>query len=178
MIFGNKEMDKYIVSIPDFPAPGIIFRDVTSVLKDPEGFKLAITEMERLCGNDEYQAIVGLDARGFIFGSPIAFNNNKAFIPVRKKGKLPREVVTKKYALEYGEAEIEVTKEDIKPGMKVILVDDLLATGGTLKAAAELVEACGAEVVKMIVLIELKGLNGRETLKGYNVESVIAYDGK
>ncbi len=178
MIYGNPEMDKYVLSIPDFPEEGIIFRDVTAVLKDPDGLSLAVSEMGKFCENIEYDAIVGLESRGFIFGTPIAYNQHKAFIPVRKAGKLPREVVRTKYALEYGEAEIEIHKEDIKPGMKVVIVDDLLATGGTLNAAAKLIEELGGEVVKMIVMIELKGLNGRENLSKYDVESVIAYDGK
>lgn len=178
MIYGNAEMDKYIISIPDFPVPGIIFRDVTSVLRDPEGFKLAIDEMQKFTEGVEYDAIVGLESRGFLFGSPIAYNCGKAFIPVRKKGKLPREVVRKKYSLEYGEAEIEVHRDDIKPGMKVILLDDLIATGGTLAAAAELVESLGAEVVKIITLLELKGLKGRELLSKYDLDAVISYDGK
>ncbi len=178
MIFGNEEMDKYIISIKDFPEEGIIFRDVTSVLRDPEGLKLAVSEMQKSLEGIEFDAIAGLESRGFIFGTPLAYNLGKAFIPIRKSGKLPREVVSKEYALEYGTAVIEVHKEDIKPGMKVVIVDDLLATGGTAKAAAELCESLGAEVVKIALLIELKGLKGREFLSGYDVSSVIAYDGK
>ena len=178
MIYGNVEMDKYVLSIPDFPEEGIIFRDVTSVLKDPDGLNLAISEFTKICENTEFDAVVGLESRGFIFGTPVAYNLHKAFIPVRKAGKLPREVVRAKYALEYGEAEIEIHKEDIKPGMKVIIIDDLLATGGTLEAAAKLVESLGGEVVKMAVMIELQGLKGRERLAEYKLESIVAYDGK
>lgn len=178
MIYGNAEMDKYILSIPDFPVEGIIFRDVTTVLRDADGLHLAISELDKLLEGVEYDAIVGLESRGFIFGTPLAYNNHKPFILVRKKGKLPRDVVSVKYELEYGFEEVEMHKEDIKPGMKIAIVDDLLATGGTMKAAAELVEKLGGEVTAMLVLIELCGLNGRENLKDYNVKSVIGYEGK
>ena len=122
--------------------------------------------------------IAGTESRGFIFGVPIAYNLHKAFVPVRKKGKLPRETVSAEYELEYGKAEIEMHKDAIRPGQKVVLVDDLIATGGTIEAAARLVEELGGEVVKIIFLMELEGLKGREKLKGYDVESVIHYEGK
>lgn len=173
-----KKVEDYIISIPDFPEPGIIFRDVTSVLQDAEGFKLAIDEMIKLLDGVEFDVLAGTEARGFIMGAPIAYALGKPFVPVRKKGKLPRETVSKKYSLEYGTAEIEVHKDAVLPGQKVVLIDDLIATGGTIKAAAELLEELGAEVVKMIFLIELKGLNGRKVLEGYDVGSVVAYDGK
>ena len=172
------EIDKYVTSIPDFPEPGIIFRDVTSVLNDPQGLKLAVDSLCALTQGVEYDAIVGLEARGFLFGMPMAYLLNKPFIPIRKKGKLPRETVEISYELEYGSATIEVHKEDVKPGMRVILVDDLLATGGTLAAAAKLVESLGAEVEKVVCLLELQGLNGRQRLQGYPVASVLAYEGK
>lgn len=171
-------VEDFVVSIPDFPEPGIIFRDVTSVTNSPEGLKLSIDEMTAKLEGVDFDVIIGLESRGFIFGMPIAYNLNKGFIPVRKKGKLPRETVEMSYALEYGTATIEIHKEDVKPGMKVVLVDDLIATGGTLEAAAKLVEQLGAEVVKIVCLLELKGLNGRDKLKGYSVESVVAYEGK
>ena len=122
--------------------------------------------------------IAGTESRGFIFGVPIAYNLHKAFVPVRKKGKLPRETVSAEYELEYGKAEIEMHKDAIQPGQKVVLVDDLIATGGTIEAAARLVEELGGEVVKIIFLMELEGLKGREKLKGYDVESVSHYEGK
>jgi len=171
-------VEKYVTSIPDFPEPGIIFRDITSVVESPEGLKLAIDEMSDMVKDVDFDAFVGLESRGFIFGTPLAYNMGKGFILVRKKGKLPRETVSMKYDLEYGQAEIEVHKDDIKPGMKVVLVDDLIATGGTLEAAAKLVESLGAKVVKVVCLLELAGLNGREKLKDYDVDSVIIYDGK
>ena len=169
-----KKIEEYVKSIPDFPEKGIIFRDVTSVLQDADGLHLAIDEMQKFLEGVEFDVIAGTESRGFIFGVPIAYNLHKAFVPVRKKGKLPRETVS----AEYGKAEIEMHKDAIQPGQKVVLVDDLIATGGTIEAAARLVEELGGEVVKIIFLMELEGLKGREKLKGYDVESVIHYEGK
>ena len=173
-----KKIEEYVKSIPDFPEKGIIFRDVTSVLQDADGLHLAIDEMQKFLEDVEFDVIAGTESRGFIFGVPIAYNLHKAFVPVRKKGKLPRETVSAEYELEYGKAEIEMHKDAIQPGQKVVLVDDLIATGGTIEAAARLVEELGGEVVKIIFLMELEGLKGREKLKGYDVESVIHYAGK
>ena len=173
-----KKVEDYIRSIPDFPEPGIMFRDVTSILQSAEGLKLAIDEMIRLLDGVEFDVIAGAESRGFIFGVPIAYAMGKPFVPVRKAGKLPCETVSKSYDLEYGQATIEIHKDAILPGQKVVLVDDLIATGGTMEAAAELVEELGGEVVKMLFLIELSGLKGREKLAKYDVESVVAYDGK
>ena len=173
-----KKVEDYIRSIPDFPEPGIIFRDVTSVLQDAEGLKLSIDEMIRLLDGLDFDVIAGAESRGFIFGMPIAYALGKPFILVRKAGKLPCETVSQSYDLEYGQATIEIHKDAIKPGQKVVLVDDLIATGGTMEAAAKLVEQLGGEVVKMIFLIELAGLKGREKLAGYDIASVVSYDGK
>ena len=173
-----KKIEEYVKSIPDFPEKGIIFRDVTSVLQDADGLHLAIDEMQKFLEDVEFDVIAGTESRGFIFGVPIAYNLHKAFVPVRKKGKLPRETVSAEYELEYGKAEIEMHKDAIQPGQKVVLVDDLIATGGTIEAAARLVEELGGDVVKIIFLMELEGLKGREKLKGYDVESVIHYEGK
>ena len=173
-----KKIEEYVKSIPDFPEKGIIFRDVTSVLQDADGLHLAIDEMQKFLEGVEFDVIAGTESRGFIFCVPIAYNLHKAFVPVRKKGKLPRETVSAEYELEYGKAEIEMHKDAIQPGQKVVLVDDLIATGGTIEAAARLVEELGGEVVKIIFLMELEGLKGREKLKGYDVESVIHYEGK
>ena len=161
-----KKIEEYVKSIPDFPEKGIIFRDVTSVLQDADGLHLAIDEMQKFLEGVEFDVIAGTESRGFIFGVPIAYNLHKAFVPVRKKGKLPRETVSAEYELEYGKAEIEMHKDAIRPGQKVVLVDDLIATGGTIEAAARLVEELGGEVVKIIFLMELEGLKGREKLKG------------
>ena len=171
------EVEKYIKSIPDFPKPGIIFRDVTSVTEDPKGMRLAIDEMDKLLEGVDYDVIAGAESRGFIFGAPLAYKNGKGLVLVRKKGKLPRETVSMEYALEYGTGTIELHKDSIKPGQKVVIVDDLIATGGTVEACIKMVERLGGEVVKVIFLMELKGLKGRERLKGYDVASVISYEG-
>ena len=173
-----KKVEDYVVSIPDFPEPGIIFRDVTSVIQDAEGLQLAIDEMQKLLEGVEFDVIAGAESRGFVFGMPIAYNMKKPFVLVRKKGKLPRETVEMSYDLEYGSATIEMHKDSIKPGQKVVLVDDLIATGGTIEAAAKLVEQLGGEVVKIIFLMELAGLEGRKKLAKYDVGSVICYEGK
>lgn len=173
-----KKLEEYVRSIPDFPEPGIIFRDITTILQDPDGLYLAIQSMQDKLKDTEFDVVVGTESRGFIFGVPIAYNLHKAFVPVRKKGKLPCETVSMEYDLEYGSAVIEMHKDSIKPGQKVVLVDDLVATGGTIEAAIKLVEELGGEVVKVVFLMELAGLKGRERLKGYEVESVLCYDGK
>ena len=173
-----KRIEDYVISIPDFPEPGIIFRDITGILRDADGLKLSIDKIQEMLEGVEFDAVLGLESRGFIFGMPIAYNLHKAFIPVRKKGKLPRETVSAKYDLEYGTAEIEIHKEDRRPGMKVVIIDDLIATGGTVEAAVKLAESLGAEVVKIAFVMELAGLKGRERLAGYDVESVITYEGK
>ena len=173
-----KRSEDQVISIPDFPEPGIIFRDITGILRDADGLKLSIDKIQEMLEGVEFDAVLGLESRGFIFGMPIAYNLHKAFIPVRKKGKLPRETVSAKYDLEYGTAEIEIHKEDLRPGMKVVIIDDLIATGGTVEAAVKLAESLGAEVVKIAFVMELAGLKGRERLTGYDVESVITYEGK
>ena len=173
-----KRIEDYVISIPDFPEPGIIFRDITGILRDADGLKLSIDKIQEMLEGVEFDAVLGLESRGFIFGMPIAYNLHKAFIPVRKKGKLPRETVSAKYDLEYGTAEIEIHKEDLRPGMKVVIIDDLIATGGTVEAAVKLAESLGAEVVKIAFVMELAGLKGRERLAGSDVESVITYEGK
>ena len=173
-----KKLEEYVKSIPDFPKPGIIFRDVTSVTENPEGMKLAIDEMDKLLDGVDYDVIAGAESRGFIFGAPLAYKNNKGLVLVRKKGKLPRETVEMSYDLEYGQATIEIHKDSIKPGEKVVLVDDLIATGGTIEAAAKLIESLGGIVVKMVFLIELTDLKGRERLSKYDVASVVQFDGE
>jgi len=173
-----KKLEEYVRSIPDFPEPGIIFRDVTSVLQDKDGLKLAIDQMQELIGDVEFDVVVGPESRGFIFGVPIAYNLNKAFVPIRKKGKLPGETISMDYELEYGKATIEMHKDAIKPGQKIVIIDDLIATGGTIEAITKLIEILGGEVIKIVFLMELKGLNGRDKLKGYDVEAVIQYEGK
>ena len=172
-----KKLEDYVRSIPDFPEPGIIFRDITSILQDADGLRLAIDSMQELLKGVDFDVIVGAESRGFVFGAPIAYNLHKPFVLIRKKGKLPCETVSKEYDLEYGSAEVEMHKDSIKPGQKVVLVDDLIATGGTIQAVAELVESLGGQVVKILFLMELKGLKQRKRLKKYDVDSVIQYEG-
>ena len=173
-----KKLEEYVRSIPDFPEPGIIFRDVTSILQDADGLKLAVDSMQALLEDVDADVIVGAESRGFIFGAPIAYNLHKPLVLVRKKGKLPCETIETSYDLEYGSATIEMHKDSIKPGQKVVIVDDLIATGGTIEAAAKLIEELGGEVVKIVFLMELAGLNGRDGLRKYDVASVIRYEGK
>lgn len=173
-----KTVADYIRTIPDFPEPGIMFRDITTVIQDADGLQLAVDEMAKLLDGLDFDVIAGAESRGFIFGVPLAYNLHKPFVPIRKAGKLPCATISKTYALEYGTATIEMHKDAIKPGQKVVLVDDLIATGGTIRAAADLVEELGGKVVKILFLLELKGLNGREVLKKYDVASVVVYDGK
>ncbi len=173
-----KKLEDYVVSIPDFPEPGILFRDITSVIQDPDGLKLAVDGLTALVKDLDFDLVVGPESRGFIFGVPVAYLLGKGFIPVRKKGKLPRETVSQKYDLEYGQAEVEIHKDAIRPGQKVVIVDDLIATGGSAEAAARLVEKLGGQVVRMVFVMELSGLEGRKKLEGYDVESLIIYPGK
>ncbi len=173
-----KDLKDYVRTIPDFPEPGIMFRDVTSILQDADGLKLSIDELMKKLEGVDCDVIVGPESRGFIFGVPIAYLTHKGFVPVRKKGKLPCETVEISYDLEYGSATIEVHKDAIKPGQKVVIVDDLIATGGTTEAIVKLIEQLGGKVVKILFVMELEGLNGRERLKGYDVDSVIKYEGK
>ena len=173
-----KTLEEYIDVIPDFPTEGVMFRDITSVISDPDGFRLAIDSlMEHLEGVD-FDIIIGLESRGFIFGAPIAYELNKSLVLVRKKGKLPKETIAEDYSLEYGTATLEIHKDSILPGQKVVLIDDVIATGGTIRAAANLVERLGGKVVKILSLMELAGFNGREVLSGYDVDVLISYEGK
>ena len=173
-----KKLEEYVLTIPDFPEPGIMFRDITSVIQDPDGLKLAIDGLVENAKKVDFDLVVGLESRGFIFGTPVAYLTGKGFITVRKKGKLPRETVCRKYDLEYGQAEVEIHKDAVRPGQKVVIVDDLMATGGSAEAAAKLVEDLGGQVVKILFVMELAGLKGREKLKDYSVDSLIIYEGK
>ena len=173
-----KKIEEYVRSIPDFPEPGIIFRDVTSVIQDADGLQLAIDSMQDCLKGVDFDVITGLESRGFIFGMPIAYNLHKPFVLVRKAGKLPCETISRTYDLEYGSATIEMHKDSIKPGQKVVIVDDLIATGGSVEAAIKLVEELGGEVVKICFVMELAGLKGRDKLQKYDVDSAIIYEGK
>lgn len=173
-----KKLEEYVRSIPDFPEEGIIFRDVTSVLQDADGLRLSIDSMNALVKDLEFDVVAGPESRGFIFGTPLAYLNRKPFVLIRKKGKLPCETVEKEYDLEYGSAVIEMHKDAITLGQRVLIVDDLIATGGTTKAMIELVESLGGTVVGIVVLMELAGLKGREAITGYRLDSAICYEGK
>lgn len=173
-----KNLKEYIRDIPNFPKEGIIFHDITSILEDKDALRLAVNSLQEKLNDVDYDLIVGPESRGFIFGVPIAYNCNKPFIPIRKKGKLPCETISAQYELEYGTAELEMHKNAIKQGQKIVIVDDLLATGGTIEAIIQLVEKAGGDVVKILFLIELDGLKGRNKLKKYSVESIVHYDEK
>ena len=166
-----------IRSIEDYPQKGVIFRDITTLLKDAEGLKDAVDAITASLADVSFDLLLSSESRWFIFGMPVAYNMGKGFVPVRKAGKLPAETISKEYELEYGTATIEIHKDAIKPGQKVVIVDDLMATGGTAEAMIKLIEGLGGEVVEVLCLIELMGLKGREKLKGYKVDSVIQYPG-
>lgn len=173
-----KQVEDYVRSIPDFPEPGIIFRDVTTILQDADGLHLAIDRLLEMVKDLDFDLVVGPESRGFIFGVPVAYALHKGFVPVRKKGKLPCETIAAEYDLEYGSAVIEMHKDSIQPGQKVVIIDDLIATGGTIEAIIGLIEQLGGQVVKICFVMELAGLKGREKLSDYEVESLITYEGK
>lgn len=172
-----KSLKDYVLTIPDFPKEGIMFRDITSVLEDADGFALAIDELKSRLDGVDFDVIIGAESRGFVLGAPLAYIFHKPFVLVRKKGKLPREVVRQEYALEYGTAELEMNKDSIKEGQKVVIVDDLIATGGTAEAMVKMVEKMGGEVVKALFLIELAGFEARKNL-ACPVDTVISYPDK
>lgn len=169
------DLSKKIRDIVDFPKEGIVFKDITPILHDPEALRSSMDQMKDKLDGVDFDLVLGPESRGFIFGVPLAYNMNKGFVPVRKKGKLPYKTKQKEYTLEYGSAVIEVHEDAIAPGQKVVIVDDLLATGGTSKAVIEMIEEMGGEVVGLVYLIELEFLKGRELLTGYKVESLLKY---
>ena len=169
------DLKKYIKDIPDFPEPGVLFRDVTPLLADKDAYQESIRLLSDFAKEKKVDLVVGPEARGFLFGCPVALALNCGFVPVRKPGKLPREVVSQSYDLEYGSNEIQMHSDSIQPGQNVLIVDDLLATGGTVDAAVSLIEKMGGNVVGIAFLIELEALKGRELLKDYEVYSVLKY---
>ena len=173
-----KNLEEYVRTIPDFPEPGIMFRDITTILQDADGFKLAIDSMIEVLKDIDFDVLALAESRGFIFGSAIAYALHKPIALVRKKGKLPCETISQEYELEYGTATVEMHKDAIMPGQKVVVLDDLIATGGTVEASCKLVEKLGGEVVDVVAVMELKGLNGRARLQKYRVDSILQYDGK
>ncbi len=172
------ELKDYVTTIPDFPKPGIMFRDITTVVSSAEGLKMSIDQMVDQLKNIDFDLVAGSESRGFVFGTPVAYALGKGFVLVRKKGKLPRETISQEYDLEYGTATLEMHKDAIKPGDKVVIVDDLIATGGTTEAMIKMIERLGGKVVKICFVMELAGLGGRDRLKGYDVTSLIRYEGK
>ena len=164
-----------IRDIPDFPKPGILFKDITTMLKDGDSFKSAIDGLLAKIGRKPIDVVVGMESRGFIFGAPIAYALGVGFVPVRKLGKLPADVVSVEYDLEYGSATLEMHKDALKPGAKVLIVDDLLATGGTVAGTIELVKQLQGEIVALAFLIELKALHGRDRLPGYDIATLIEF---
>lgn len=173
-----KELKDYVTTIPDFPEEGIMFRDITTVIQDPNGFRLAVDGLVDVLKGVDFDLVLGSESRGFVFGAPVAYEMDKGLVLVRKKGKLPRETIAESYELEYGQATLEMHIDSIKKGQKVVIIDDLIATGGTTGAMIKMVERLGGEVVKICFVMELAGLNGRDALKGYDIESLIIYEGK
>ena len=170
-----EELKKLIRDIPDFPKPGIVFKDITPLLASVTGFQKTIDALAKRYGNRSIDFVIGIESRGFIFGSALAYRIDAGFIPVRKRGKLPYKTESVQYALEYGTDTVEIHQDAVHPGSRVLLVDDLLATGGTAQATCELVEKTGGKVVECAFVIELGFLNGREKLKGREVFSLIQY---
>lgn len=171
----SQDLAARIRDIPDFPKPGILFKDITTLLKDGASFRQSIDGLLEKIGKRDVDVVVGMESRGFIFGAPIAYKLGVGFVPVRKLGKLPADVVSVEYDLEYGSATLEMHKDAIKPGAKVLIVDDLLATGGTVAGTIELVKQLKGEIVAAAFLIELTALHGRDKLGGYDVVTLISY---
>lgn len=169
------DFKKIIRTVPNYPTEGVMFRDITTILQDKNALKTSVDKMIEGLNGIDFDYVVGPESRGFIFGMPIAYKLNKGFVPVRKKGKLPAETISKEYKLEYGTAIVEIHKDAIKPGDKIVIIDDLLATGGTCRAVIELIKETGGKVVNLSFFIELEALKGRELLKDYNVNSIVKY---
>jgi len=170
------DLKKLIRDVPNFPIEGIVFKDITTLLKDSNGYSVTLDKLYNLAKNKEITKVIGIESRGFIFGGALAEKLNAGFVPIRKPGKLPAETVCEDYELEYGTDKIEIHKDALQEGDKVLLHDDLLATGGTMEAACKLVEKLGAEIVQISFIIDLTFLNGKEKLKDYDVRSLIEYD--
>ncbi|MCR4643052.1 MAG: adenine phosphoribosyltransferase [Lachnospiraceae bacterium] len=172
-----KEIKDYIRTIPDFPQKGVQFRDITTLIQDADGLKLAVDTMCDMVKDLDYDVIAGAESRGFVFGAPMAYKEHKPFVLIRKKGKLPGETVSQAYDLEYGSTEIEMHTGSFEKGARVLLVDDLIATGGTTEAMIRLVEKLGGVIAGVCVLIELPDLKGREKIAGYRLDSAVSFEG-
>lgn len=173
-----KTIKDYIRTVPDFPIKGIQFRDITTLVGDAEGLRLAISTMCDMEKDLDFDIIAGAESRGFIFAAPMAYNMHKPLMLVRKKGKLPGQTISQKYHLEYGDAEMEILANSIKPGTRVLIVDDLLASGGSVECIIKLVEKLGGVVAGVCVLVELVDLKGRQRIKGYRLDSAVTYEGE
>ena len=169
------DLKSYIRDIPNFPTPGILFRDITPLLQTPVAFKYVVDRFVERYADIPVDVVVAIEARGFLFGTPLAYALGKPLVPVRKEGKLPAETMGVEYSLEYGTNVVEIHKDGISPGQRVVVVDDLLATGGTLAAAVQLVEQAGGRVESLAMVIELTGLEGRSLLQGYDVFTLVQY---
>ncbi|RKX75444.1 MAG: adenine phosphoribosyltransferase [Spirochaetes bacterium] len=174
----DKDLDKVIKKVPDFPKPGILFYDITGIITNPQAFNYCISRIEETYSDKKIDAVAAIEARGFLFAAPFAFQKSVPLIIIRKKGKLPRETLSKRFSLEYGEDEIQVHREDVKKGDRVLLIDDLIATGGTLKAASELLREGGAEVTDIFCVVGLPFLNYENLLQGIKVTTLINYHGE
>lgn len=174
----TNELEKYVTTIPDFPKPGIMFRDVTTVVQSPDGFRMAVDQLIAALDGVDFDYIIGTESRGFVFGAPVAYALHKGFILARKKGKLPRDCVSETYDLEYGQATLEIHKDAFPPKSKIVIIDDLVATGGTTKAVCKMIEKLDGTVVKIGFVMELAGFKAREKVLGeYDVFSLITYPG-
>ena len=169
------DLTQHIRDVPDFPTPGILFRDITPLLQHPAAFRFAVDQMSERFADAGFDAIVGIESRGFLFAAPLAYKLGIPLVPARKQGKLPYETNSVSYELEYGTDSIEVHVDAVRPGDRVLIVDDLIATGGTLAATVELIERIGGSVAGVGVVIELSDLNGQDLLSGHDVESLLTY---
>ena len=174
----NDDLKSMIRTIPDFPKKGIMFRDITTILQNKEGFRYVIDQFYERYKDKNIDIVVGIESRGFIFGATLAYKLGCSFVPVRKEGKLPHKTMKQEYSLEYGTATIEIHKDAIKQGQKVLIVDDLIATGGTISATIKLVELLGAKVAEIAFVVEIIDLKGREKLKNYNIFSLVEFEGE
>ncbi len=172
----GQALKRYIRDVPDFPQPGVLFRDITPLLQSPAAFREAVDRLTAAFHGEKVDAVVGIESRGFLFAAPLAYNLGVSLVPVRKSGKLPSARMTVEYALEYGASQLDIHQDALEPEASVVIVDDLLATGGTAMAAAKLVELLGAKVHSFAFLVELTALGGRERLRDYAVLSLIRYD--
>ncbi len=172
------DIKKAIRTIPDWPAKGVMFRDITTLLQDPAAFREAVDRFYDRYKPMKIDTIVGIDARGLIFGAPLAYKLETPFVPVRKKGKLPYKTVSQSYALEYGQDSIEIHEDAIKKGDRVVIVDDLIATGGTIKAAIQLVEKLGGQVIECAFVVDLPDLKGKEKIRQYSIFTLVEFEGE